>query len=73
MKDLEIQLMKVETRLDRIQNEVRKALGDVRKAMEYQNTRRQKTLYHYGVPRKGAGKLRGRGSLEKKVRAERIS
>ena len=40
--------MVLETRLDRIQNESRKALGEVRRLLEYQNPHRQKTLRHFG-------------------------
>ena len=44
MRSIEIDLMKVEARLDRIQNEARKALGELRKAMDYSNPQRQQTL-----------------------------
>jgi hypothetical protein len=48
-KNPEIELMKIETRLDRIQNEARKALGECRKVLEYYKGARQKTLKCYGV------------------------
>jgi len=55
VKDEEVTLMSLEVRLDRIQNEARKALGDVRKALEFHRKERQTTLYKHGVPRpKGA-------------------
>ena len=50
-RNLEIELMKLETRLDRIQNEARKALGECRRLLDYSNPNRQKTLKSYGVKR----------------------
>ena len=56
VKSIEIDLMKVETRLDRLQNalrklgltqlelEARRALGELRSAMDYRNALRQQTL-----------------------------
>ena len=46
---LEIKLMELEVRLDRLQNEARKALGIVRVLLEYHSPHRQKTLRSYGV------------------------
>jgi len=43
-KNFEIRLMALETRLDRINNESRIALGEVRKILEYHKPNRQKTL-----------------------------
>jgi len=43
-KDPMVQLMKVEARLDRIQNEVRKALGELRSAIGYSKGLPQQTL-----------------------------
>jgi len=40
----EIQLMKIETQLDRIQRDARVALGEVRKILEYHKHHRQKTI-----------------------------
>ena len=48
-RNIEIELMELETRLDRLQNEARKALGVVRRILEYHKVARQKTLRSYGV------------------------
>lgn len=47
MKVSEARLMEIETRLDRIQNESRKALGEVRRIMGYHRPSRQKTIISY--------------------------
>ena len=68
MKDVERKLMTIEARLDRIQNEVRKALGEVREALEYHNPHRQKTLRHYGFGETWRHSVRrGRERVEKRV------
>lgn len=56
--DPEIYLMKVEARLDRIQNEARKALGEARSALEYYKPNRQKTLVQHTIGHR-AGKCKG--------------
>lgn len=43
----EAQLMELETRLDRINNESRAALGLVRRLLEYHKPNRQKTVLSY--------------------------
>lgn len=43
----EAQLMALETRLDRMQNESRAALGLVRKLLEYHKPNRQKTVLSF--------------------------
>ena len=60
MKDVEITLMEIETRLDRLQNYLRKndyvrsyrealkCLGAVRRCLEYTKPHPQKTLRHFG-------------------------
>jgi len=46
-KPTEAELMALETRLDRIQNESRAALGMVRRLLEYHKPNRQKPVLSY--------------------------
>jgi len=69
-KNIEIELMKIETRLDRIQNEARKALGETRRILEYNKRERQKTLVPLTIGhRAGACKGVKRFRKEEKLNA----